>query len=82
MTELPKKAILQPRVLDPGLTKGDWIFIILAVILVPVIAVAVTCLGLKPHEPPKTYEDCKSKEAQEEFLRNEIHQFLEKELNK
>lgn len=82
MTGLPRKAILQPRVLDPGLEISDWVFIILAVILVSVMAVSVTCLGLKPHEPPKTYEDCKSKEAQEEFLRNEIHQFLEKELNK
>lgn len=82
MTGLPKKAILQPRVLDPGLTRSDWVFIILAVISVSVMAVSVTCLGLKPHGPPKTYEDCRSTYEQEEFLRQELHQFLEKELNK
>lgn len=81
MTGLPKKAILQPRVLDPGFTKGDWTFIIVAVILVSVTAILIACT-IEPSDPPKTYEDCKSKEAQEEFLRNEIHQFLEKELNK
>ena len=81
MTGLPKKAILQPRVLDPGLEISDWVFIILAVILVSVMAVSVTCLGLKPHEPPKTYEDCRSTYEQEEFLRQELHRFLEKELS-
>ena len=81
MTELPKKAILQPRVLDPGFTKGDLIFIFVAVIAIPVIAFLAACY-LKPSDPPKTYEDCKSVSEQEEFLRNELHQLLQKELSK
>ena len=81
MTELPKKAILQPRVLDPGFTKGDWTFIIVAVILVSVTAILVACT-IEPSDPPKTYEDCRSKEAQEEFIRHELHLWLEKEITK
>lgn len=81
MTGLPKKAILQPRVLDPGLKRSDWVFIILTGILVIVTAVSVTSCCLKPHGQPKTYEDCRSTYEQEEFLRQELHQFLEKELS-
>lgn len=57
---LPKKAILQPRVLDPGLKRSDWVFMILTGILVTVTAVSVTSCCLKPHGQPKTYEDCRS----------------------
>ena len=81
MTELPKKAILQPRELGADMTWRE-----VAIIVALFVGLPFLCLFLgrciDRQAPPKTYEDCKSVSEQEEFLRNELHQFLEKELSK